>query len=143
MATSPLSGSFRTNNQWAKTFWRHLGLLHHHFLAKSVPLLIICWKPQKSSEFPAPHPTTGRRARAWPPLCSHAASEQTTSGQKLSGGTRSASISPFLLQLPHFSSFSTNLRAPLTKKHHAQREQTGKWGGPHAHFNHGSEGMSS
>jgi type II secretory pathway component PulL len=63
MATSPLSGSFRTNNQWAKTFWRHLGLLHHHFLAKSVPLLIICWKPQKSSDFPAQRMTNQQESK--------------------------------------------------------------------------------
>jgi hypothetical protein len=57
MDTCLLSCRFGTNNQWVEVAWRHLVLLHLHFLALAFRLLIVCQKPEKSSDFPAPHPT--------------------------------------------------------------------------------------
>jgi hypothetical protein len=64
---------------------------------------------------------THRHTRGWPPLHSHAVSERTTSGPKLSEGTWSTSTSTSLPNPSHFSSFPGNLRNHLTFQHHTQR----------------------
>jgi hypothetical protein len=70
MATSLLSRSFRTNNQWAETLWRHQVRLHLPFLAPAPPLLIILHKPESSTDQEAPRPTRTNRkmGRATCPL---------------------------------------------------------------------------
>jgi hypothetical protein len=86
---------------------------------------------------------TNRRARGWPPVCSHAVSERTTSGSNLRGGTWSASTSTSLPNLSHFSSFARNLRKHLGFQHHTQRTNRRARGWPPLCFHEVSEQTTS